>query len=207
MGFKGKLAFLIVGIFVMLAFLSEKIIPIVVKRLMFFSVLVILTIYQNTLLAYEKLPGLKIDKLGENIYLHKSFEVYDGFGLVESNGLVFIKDKNAFIIDTPASAEDTKKLVNWLEARSLVVRGSFSTHFHSDSSAGIEWLNSNSIPTYASKLTNELLDDAGRISATNSFDSASYWLVKAQVEAYYPGAGHTKDNMVVWLPNQKILFG
>ena len=24
---------------------------------------------------------------------------------------------------------------------------------------------------------------------------------------FYPGAGHTQDNIVVWLPKQKILFG
>jgi len=27
------------------------------------------------------------------------------------------------------------------------------------------------------------------------------------VSVYYPGAGHTEDNIVVWLPKEKILFG
>lgn len=26
------------------------------------------------------------------------------------------------------------------------------------------------------------------------------------IEVYYPGHGHTKDNIVVWLPNSHILF-
>ncbi|WP_446936959.1 hypothetical protein [Lysinibacillus fusiformis] len=27
------------------------------------------------------------------------------------------------------------------------------------------------------------------------------------IETYYPGEAHTKDNIVVWLPQYKILFG
>lgn len=190
-----------------LNFVYHRIGQTAVRDFVFLVVLFVFIVCQKTVLAFDKLPGLKIDKLEDNIYLHRSYEIYDGFGLVESNGLVFIEDKGAFIIDTPASAEDTKQLVSWLKTRGFTIRGSFSTHFHSDSSAGIEWLNSNSIATYASKLTNELLDNAGRALAKNSFDGTSFWLVKDKVEAFYPGAGHTKDNMVVWMPNQKILFG
>lgn len=28
-----------------------------------------------------------------------------------------------------------------------------------------------------------------------------------KVKTYYPGKGHTKDNITVWLPQYKILFG
>jgi metallo-beta-lactamase class B len=27
------------------------------------------------------------------------------------------------------------------------------------------------------------------------------------LQAYYPGAGHTRDNIVVWVPQDKVLFG
>ena len=27
------------------------------------------------------------------------------------------------------------------------------------------------------------------------------------IQTYYPGEGHTKDNIVIWLPKQKILDG
>ena len=161
----------------------------------------------NPAFAEEKMPDLKIQELEDDIYLHTSFEHYDGFGLVASNGLVVIDNKNAYIIDTPTSQEDTKQLVEWFVDRGFTVKASISTHFHDDSTAGIEWLNSRSIPTYASSLPNKLLEKTGETQAKNSFDEMSFWLVKDLIEVFYPGPGHTKDNVIVWLPKQSILFG
>lgn len=161
----------------------------------------------NLTFAEEKKPDIKIQKIEDDIYLHTSFEHYDGFGLVASNGLVVTDNKNAYIIDTPTSPEGTKKLMEWFVARGFTPKASISTHFHDDSTAGIEWLNSQSIPTYASSMTNKLLEQADQTQAKNSFDETSFWLVKGLVEVFYPGPGHTKDNVVVWLPKQGVLFG
>lgn len=161
----------------------------------------------NSVFAEDKLPDLKIQKLTENVYLHTSFQIYDGFGLVDSNGLVVLVHNDAYIVDTPWSAEDTAKLMHWIKARGFNLKASISTHFHDDRTAGIELLNSKSVPTYASKLTNSLLKKAGKAEATNSFNYDDFWLVKDQIEVFYPGAGHSQDNVVVWLPSQKILFG
>lgn len=32
-------------------------------------------------------------------------------------------------------------------------------------------------------------------------------MVKDTIEVFYPGSGHTEDNIVVWLPKSNILFG
>lgn len=161
----------------------------------------------NLAAAGEPLPDLKIEELQEGIYLHTSFEEYKGYGVVSKNGLVVLDGRKAYLIDTPVSAGDTEKLVNWLKERGFTIGGSISSHFHDDSAIGIEWLNSKSIPTYASKLTNELLKKKGKVQAKHSFEGASFWLVKNKIEVFYPGAGHTQDNVVVWMPDQKILFG
>jgi len=188
-------------------FLEYKMLQTITKHLIFLAVSFTFLIAQNTAFAAEQLPSLTIEKLEQNIYLHTSFEVFDGFGIVASNGLVVIDDKDAYIIDTPASTEDTRKLVAWFEVQGLAIKGSISTHFHDDSSAGIDWLNSNSIPTYASKLTNKLLNSKNKAQASNAFDGDSVWLANDQIEVFYPGAGHSVDNMVVWMPKQKVLFG
>lgn len=161
----------------------------------------------NPIFAKDELPDLKIQKLTDSVYLHTSFQVYDGFGLVDSNGLVVLVQNDAYIIDTPWSSEDTVKLINWIKERGFNLKASISTHFHDDRTAGIELLNSKSVPTYASKLTNSLLKKAGKAEALNSFNHHDFWLVKDQIEVFYPGAGHSQDNVVVWLPNQKVLFG
>ncbi|MES2675942.1 MAG: IMP family subclass B1 metallo-beta-lactamase [Pseudomonadota bacterium] len=157
--------------------------------------------------AGESLPDLKIEKLEEGVYVHTSFEEVNGWGVVTKHGLVILEDANAYVIDTPITAKDTEKLINWFLERGYKIKGSISSHFHSDSTAGIEWLNSQSIPTYASELTNELLKKDGKAQATNTFSGVSYSLVKNKIEVFYPGPGHTQDNVVVWLPEKKILFG
>lgn len=157
--------------------------------------------------AGEPLPELKIEKLQDGVYLHTSFEESESFGVYSKHGLVVLENTNAYLIDTPVSAKDTEKLVNWLVERGYLIKGSVSTHFHGDSTAGVEWLNSKSIPTYASKLTNKLLKENGKAQAKKYFEGVSFWLVKDRIEVFYPGPGHTQDNVVVWLPNEKILFG
>ena len=157
--------------------------------------------------AAESLPDLKIEKLDEGVYVHTSFEEVNGWGVVPKHGLVVLVNTEAYLIDTPFTAKDTEKLVTWFVERGYKIKGSISSHFHSDSTGGIEWLNSQSIPTYASELTNELLKKDGKVQAKNSFSGASYWLVKKKIEVFYPGPGHTPDNVVVWLPENRVLFG
>ena len=157
--------------------------------------------------AAESLPDLKIERLDEGVYVHTSFEEVNGWGVVPKHGLVVLVNTEAYLIDTPFTAKDTEKLVTWFVGRGYKIKGSISSHFHSDSTGGIEWLNSQSIPTYASELTNELLKKDGKVQAKNSFGGVSYWLVKNKIEVFYPGPGHTPDNVVVWLPENRVLFG
>ncbi|BBK15035.1 beta-lactamase KHM-1 (plasmid) [Citrobacter freundii] len=166
-----------------------------------------LLLFTNMVCADDSLPELDIQKIEDGVYLYTAYEKIEGWGLVGSNGLVVLDNKNAYLIDTPISATDTEKLVKWIDAQGFTAKASISTHFHTDSTGGIAFLNSKSIPTYASKLTNQLLKNKGEEQATHSFGKNPYWLLKNKIEAFYPGAGHTPDNLVVWLPKQKILFG
>ena len=155
----------------------------------------------------DSLPELQIEKIADSVYLHTSFQQVEGYGLVDANGLVVLDGQDAYIIDTPWSQQDTAALVAWLQKRNYRVAASVSTHFHDDRTAGIEYLNSISVPTYASEQTNALLKKNGKARATETFGDAPLWLVENKIEVFYPGAGHTVDNLVVWLPEKKILNG
>ncbi|NCP65751.1 MAG: DIM/SIM/IMP family subclass B1 metallo-beta-lactamase [Paraglaciecola sp.] len=162
--------------------------------------------------ASEGLPALKIDVLQSGIYLHTSYEEYAGYGIVAKQGLVVVEDQQAYLIDTPVSATDTEKLVTWLEAQGFNVKASISSHFHDDSTAGIAWLNTHTIPTYASSLTNALLKEEGKEPTSQAFILStlaqnSFWLVPDKIQVFYPGPGHTQDNVEVWIAEHKILFG
>jgi glyoxylase-like metal-dependent hydrolase (beta-lactamase superfamily II) len=161
----------------------------------------------GSVFANEEIPGLIIEEIQEGVYLHESFSRVDGFGLVSSNGLVVVDNGKAFIVDTPWSDRDTEKLVMWIKDKDYELLGSVSTHSHDDRTAGIKWLNARLIPTYASTLTNEILKKEGKELAKNSLEGTEFFLANGLIEVFYPGGGHTIDNIVVWLPKSKILFG
>lgn len=171
------------------------------------AISIFLLLFASSTFAEDQLPELEIKKIEEGVYLYTAYEKIEGWGLVGSNGLVVLDNKDAYLIDTPISAKDTEILVKWIDAQGFTAKASISTHFHSDSTGGIAFLNSKSIPTYASKQTNKLLENKGEAQATHSFTKNPFWLVNKKIEVFYPGAGHTSDNVVVWMPEQKILFG
>ena len=155
----------------------------------------------------QNVKPLEIEALAPGVYLHTSFKRVEGCGLVDSNGLIVVENRQAYIIDTPWSEDDTESLLSWLADQGYEVMASVSTHSHEDRTAGIKLLNSKLIPTYASELTKALLVREGRPAPSHTFEGDDYTLGKGFIELYYPGAGHTEDNIVAWLPKSKILFG
>lgn len=152
-------------------------------------------------------PNLKIFPLADNVYQYTSYKYVEPWGMVGANGLIVIEGNNAHMIDTPWELEDTKELVNWIQSKHLTLKSAVATHFHEDASAGIAWLNQLNIATYATTKTNELLQLKNAELASHPVNATTYQIVTDTIELFYPGAGHTQDNNVVWLPKAKILFG
>jgi glyoxylase-like metal-dependent hydrolase (beta-lactamase superfamily II) len=161
------------------------------------------------LLADDALPELKINQVAQDLYEYESHNRVNGFGLVSSNGLVVLnaKNKQAFLVDTPWSEADTQTLVAWVEQQGYAVVGSISTHSHKDRTAGIAWLNEHGIATYATRHTNEILAEVGEPLASHALEGDEFPLFDGALQGFFPGSGHTRDNIVVWLPGQKLLYG
>lgn len=157
--------------------------------------------------ASDGIPELEIHKIDGNVFLHTSYSRVDGYGLVSSNGLIVIDDGKAFIVDTPWSVRDTETLVHWIKENNYELLGSVSTHWHEDRTAGIKWLNDHSISTYATALTNDILKTNKKELAKHTLKGNESTLFRGLIDVFYPGGGHTVDNVVVWLPKSKTLFG
>ena len=150
---------------------------------------------------------LKITQLSDNVYQHISYKNVHGFGLVGASGLVVIEGNNAHLIDTPWTKEGTKSLLVWIESKGLTVKSGIATHFHQDAAGGISFLNDLSINTYATTLTNKFLKAKELDQTSNEIQTDNFVLADGLIEMYYPGPGHTQDNIVIWLPKEKLLFG
>lgn len=150
---------------------------------------------------------LKIKKLSDNVYQHVSYKKVEPWGLVGASGLVVITGTEAHIIDTPWTTQGTEQLIEWVEAKGLTIKSAVVTHSHEDASGGIPLLNDLNIKTYATSLTNKLLRLNQKEVSSDEISSNTFEFIDGVVNVFYPGAGHTEDNIVVWLPNEKILFG
>ncbi|WP_017220214.1 subclass B1 metallo-beta-lactamase [Moritella dasanensis] len=156
---------------------------------------------------------LKIEALSSKVYLVTSYKtilnVYesDTPKIIDANALLYISGKDAYLIDTPWNVADMPQLMDWIEDKGLTLKDTVITHSHEDRSAGLGYLSEHGFSTYASALTNSLLKAEHKPVATNTFEGDTFDLIKGEIEIYYSGPGHAIDNLVVWLPKEKILFG
>lgn len=152
---------------------------------------------------------LEIFRLAPNCFLYTAWADMGQWGRVGSNGLVIVRDGKAFLIDSPSNESQMVELAWWFDKNIDVKFVSFAPgHWHDDCVGGMAWLNRNGVKTYANRLTNQLLASKGLEQAKESFsDSLKLSVGNTDIELYYLGGGHSTDNIVAWIPSQKILFG
>lgn len=151
---------------------------------------------------------LQLVPLTPNTYIHISYAQFTGYGRVECNGMILTDGDKAFLFDTPPTELLTRTLVNWI-TRTLKLRivGFMPNHWHSDCMAGLAYLQSIGVKSYANQMTIEIARIKNLPVPTTGFkDSLNLELGNTLISCYFLGAGHSMDNIVVWIPSQKILF-
>jgi metallo-beta-lactamase class B len=72
---------------------------------------------------------------------------------------------------------------------------------------GLEYLNKKGIKSYANQMTIDIAKEKGLPVPQQGFkDSLSLELNKMKIECYYFGGGHSTDDIVIWIPSEKILL-
>ena len=153
--------------------------------------------------------GLTIAQLTESVYVHTSFLRSDEYGKVPCNGMIVASDNEAVIFDTPPDGRSSAELISWLqENRHYKINGVIATHFHEDCVGGLDEFHKNTIATYATTKTIELVKEHGFDVPSNGFkDSLTLIAGGKKVHARFFGEGHTRDNIVGYFPADKVLFG
>jgi len=151
---------------------------------------------------------IELIKLSEKAYVHVSVSEIAGFGMVSSNGLFFVNGNEAYLFDTPATNSQTETLVKWIaETLSATVSTFVPNHWHDDNLGGLDYLHSIGVKSYANQMTIDLAKENGKTVPQHGFtESLRLNLNGDIVECYYFGGGHSADNIVVWIPSEKILF-
>jgi glyoxylase-like metal-dependent hydrolase (beta-lactamase superfamily II) len=150
---------------------------------------------------------------------------------------VRMTDGTVVICSSPYDTKTTRVLVRALRARFRATRlVAINTHFHADGTNGNEAYAAEGVETYASDHTVALARERGeagretmakyveaadpqlaaRIRST-ALAPAAHTFAEAEgltlqfgadnVRALFVGAGHSPDNIVVFFPRQRVLFG
>lgn len=156
-----------------------------------------------------KISGdIELIKLSENAFIHVSYSDLPKYGRFSSNGLVFMNGREAFLFDTPMTDSLTQLLVSWLkDSMKLNVMGFVPNHWHNDCMGGLGYLKIQGIESYANQMTIDIARSKNLPVPDHGFkDSLDLMLGDKMIKCYYFGAAHSLDNIVVWIPSEKILF-
>jgi glyoxylase-like metal-dependent hydrolase (beta-lactamase superfamily II) len=123
--------------------------------------------------------------------------------------MYLVTDDGVVLFDTPWDSIQFQPLLDSITVRhNKKVVLAISTHYHDDRTAGLEFLHKNGVKTYSSKLTLKLCEQYNEKKAAYYFDNDTIFEVgNHKFQTYYPGEGHTKDNIVIWFDEHKILYG
>ena len=167
-----------------------------------------LIFYLTIIFAQTETAKLKISPLTGDFYIFTTYNTYKEY-LVPANGMYLVTDNGVVLFDTPWDSTQFQPLLDSIKLKhNKTVVLCFATHWHNDKTAGLEYYRQQGIKTYTTVLTDEL-------SKKNKEKRAEFLMTKDTVfnigpysfETYYPGQGHTADNIVIWFKNEKILYG
>lgn len=171
-------------------------------------------VFSTSLFAQEPLtteihPDFKVTELTPHAWVHETTMTSENFGSFGCNGLIFVQGSECIIFDTPPTDSQSVELIEWLKTeKDLEVKAVVGNHYHEDCIGGLKSFHALGIPSYSSAKTREL-------AAKDSVELPWYTFEKnmvlqlgdQQVVCYYPGHAHAPDNIVAYLPSEKVLFG
>ena len=173
--------------------------------------------------------NIRIDKIKENLYIGTDLQFYHSNVLISK-----MKDGTVVLASSPYESQGTLQMVKWIQSNlrpKQVV--AVNTHFHADGTAGNSVYHKEGVETWASYQTAKLqmtegktilplmlrnqpehlqkrIKETGFEPAKNLFDAKKGKIFNfsgQEVQVYFPGEAHSPDNVVVYIPSQKVLFG
>jgi metallo-beta-lactamase class B len=151
---------------------------------------------------------VKITPIAPKCYVHTSYANLSGSPF-PSNGMIVSTTAGAVLIDTGWDKPQTKQILRWVKKelhQSVVL--CIITHGHFDRTAGIPELKKRGIRVVSTALTANKMESFGIAGPEGVLpNDTTFTLGGQQIRTYFAGAGHTGDNIVVWLSAQKVLFG
>lgn len=152
----------------------------------------------------ELAPDLSVRCLSAGVWLFTALapEAH-AYPRYPANGLVVERGTDAVLVDTGWTPAQAERLLGWAAERAHPITAAIVTHSHDDRIGGVPALEARSIPVHALNETAARAGAAGTPFAHVPLEPGAL----AGLTWLFPGAGHAPDNVVVYLPASRILFG
>ncbi len=151
---------------------------------------------------------LLISQLTSDCYIYTTYHSFNGKAF-PSNSMYMLTDSGAVLFDTPWDSTQFQPLLDSIWSRHHVKAVlCISTHFHADRTAGLAYYQRQGIRTYSSYQTLQLCKQHHEKQARYFFMNDTVFKIGTKtVSTFYPGEGHSPDNIVLWIDSQRILYG
>lgn len=151
---------------------------------------------------------LKISHLTGDYYIYETYDFFKG-KRVPASSMYIVTSEGVVLIDTPWHEAEVEPLLDSITKRHhKKVVLCIATHSHEDKTGGLDVLRKHGVKTYSSKQTLDLCRKNKKKEAEFYFTKDTTFTVGNHTfQTYYPGEGHTPDNIVVWCADAKILYG
>ena len=161
-----------------------------------------------SLSLFGQTDKIDITQLEEDFYIYTTYNFWNG-KIYPSNSMYVLTTEGVVMIDTPWHTELVQPILDSIEQKhQKKVILYIATHSHDDRMLGLKLLKEKGIKTYSYYKTDSLrqIKSEERTEFVMTKDTV-FTVANHNFEIYYPGAGHTSDNIVIWFSKEKILYG
>lgn len=165
---------------------------------------------QDSLRTVTISEDLQVTQLSPHSWMHVSWTAVEPYGRFTNNGLIYINNGEAVIMDTPPDEPLSRLLLDWFNKTfpGITIKAVVATHFHNDCLGGLKVFHEAGFPSYSNYRTLALITADSVVRPQHSFWNKMLLKVgNEKVVCRYFGEAHTEDNIVAYVPAEKILFG
>lgn len=159
-------------------------------------------------LIYES-ESLKVYQVTSTVFRHVSYLETQSFGKVACNGMIYMKNQEAAVFDTPPDDLTSAELIQFInDSMSSEIIGLIINHFHVDCLGGIKEFSDKNIPSHILSHGAQLAKKEGNDTDFETFESEmSISVGGTMIHNRFFGEGHTTDNIISYVLEEKIMFG
>ena len=164
--------------------------------------------FLTTIFGQTADSSLRISHLTGDFYVFTTFNLYKG-SRIPANGMYLVTNNGVVLFDTPWDTTQFQPLLDSIRLKhNKKVTLCIATHFHEDRTGGLDYYRAQGIKTYTTKQTDALSKERDKKRAEFLIDKDTVFTAgQYSFQTYFPGQGHTADNIVIWFEKEKILYG